>query len=84
MAHKKAKTAKVRTAGKDAGFKKELEAMTLAHRNLLMAVIGASRSRTQVMSIMYHVHMALGQVEIAAMNSIGDAARKAGDAGSKR
>lgn len=83
MATKKAKMSKGQTAGKDGGFQKELEAMTLAHRNLLKAVVGSAKSRTEVMSIMYHVHMALGQVEIAAMYSIGDAARKTREAGSK-
>lgn len=51
-------------------FAKELEAMTLAHKKLFLAIASNCKSRVHTMTSMYAIHASLTNIEFEECNKI--------------
>lgn len=51
-------------------FGKEVEALTLAHKNLFLAIANDCKSRVQTMASMYAIHASLTNLEFEECNKI--------------
>ena len=51
-------------------FGKEVEALTLAHKKLFLAIANDSKSRVQTMAAMYAIHASLTNLEFEECNKI--------------
>ena len=51
-------------------FRKEVEALTLAHKNLFIAIANDCKSRVQTMASMYTIHSLLTNLEFDECNKI--------------
>lgn len=51
-------------------FRKEVEALTLAHKNLFLAIANDCKSRVQTMASMYTIHSLLTNLEFEECNRI--------------
>ena len=51
-------------------FRKEVEALTLAHKNLFLAIANDCKSRVQTMASMYTIHSLLTNLEFEECNKI--------------
>lgn len=64
---KKVEKAK-KAAGQTRPFGKEIEALTLAHKRLFIAIANDCKSRTQTMASMYAIHAMLTSLEFDECN----------------
>ena len=51
-------------------FRKEVKALTLAHKNLFLAIANDCKSRVQTMASMYTIHSLLTNLEFEECNRI--------------